>query len=145
VAAFVAFYVLPLNAETPADGSPEKEARTAAAEYEKSQGLRLRQDFWDGSLSGTKGKAIRLQFFKGHTYRLFLATTALENTKGTRLHLMVVDKNGNVLGESKISGPVTTIEVKPRKTGAYMVLMRAELAKGSKERAIPAVMFYGYR
>ncbi|MCB1094599.1 MAG: hypothetical protein KDN22_03370 [Verrucomicrobiae bacterium] len=131
------------HADTPSPGSAERQARKAAAPFEKS-GMRLRQDFWSGSLSGAKGKAIRLQFFKGHTYRLFLAGDQ-STAPGTRYHVMVVDKYGNVLGESTVKGPVTTVEVKPRKTGAYLVLMRAETPKGAKATTIPAVLFYGYQ
>jgi hypothetical protein len=132
------------RADTPSAESAEAQARKAAAVYVKSEGLRLRQDFWSGSLSGKKGKAIRLQLFKGNTYRLFLAGGTKGAGSGSRYHIMVIDNSGNVLAESAVKGPATTVEVKPRKTGAYMVLMRAETPKGSKSDTIPAVLFYGY-
>lgn len=144
----------PVHGDTPGDaparrspepGSAEQVARKAAAPFEKEKGFRLRQDFWNGSLSGSKGKAIRLQLFKGNTYRLILAAGAKEGAAGTRLHVMVIDRKGTVIGESKVTGPTTTVEVTPRKTGAYMVLMRAEVSGGDKDRGIPAVLFYGYK
>ena len=46
-------------------------------------------------------------------------------------HVMVIDRNGNVLGESELSSRVATVEVTPRKTGAYMVLMRADVRRRS--------------
>lgn len=144
IIAVVGGIFLSAQADTEQSGSAESTARAAAAPYVKSQGLRLRQDFWQGALSGTKGKAIRLQFFKGHSYRLFLATNAAEKAAGTRLHVMVVDKSGNVLGESALVGPASSVEVKPKKTGAYMILLRAEATTGNKNRKIPAVLFYGY-
>jgi hypothetical protein len=124
-------------------GSAEAEARKAASSYEK-KGMRLRQDGWRGVLSGDKGKAIRLQFFKGHEYRLFLATGAKEKKAGTKVHVMVVDGGGNVLAESPLKDNVATFSVKPSRTGTYMVLMRAEVS-GRKKRKIPAVLFYGYQ
>ena len=124
-------------------GSPEDEARKEAAPFEK-KGMRLRQDFWSGELTQEKGKAIRLQFFKGHEYRLFLAAGAEEKETGTKMHVMVIDGLGNVLAESKTKGHVATLTVKPPGTGSYMILMRTE-AKGLKDRKIPAVLFYGYQ
>ena len=70
---FATLCAIPLRGDEPPPGSPEAIAREAAAKYEKSQKLRIRQDFWSGELTGAKGKAIRLQFFKGHRYRVFLA------------------------------------------------------------------------
>ena len=137
--------MLSARADTPPVGSAEAQARKAAAVYVKSEGLRLRQDFWSGVLSRTKGKAIRLQLFKGNTYRMFLAGGTKGASAGSRYHVMVIDNAGNVLAESAVKGPVTTVELKPRKTGAYMVLMRVEAPKGSKSDTIPAVLFYGYR
>ena len=123
---------------------PEKAARAAAAKYEKRKGFRLRQDFWSGVLSGVKGKAIRLQFFKGNKYRLFLAAAEAEKKAKTKLHVMVIDRAGNVIAESRGGDNVATVEVKPPKTGAYMILMRAELPDKSSNRNIPTVLFYGY-
>ncbi len=125
--------------------SPEYAAIMLAAPYVQSDHFELREDYWSGRVSGKTGTAVRLQFFKRNTYRLFFATEAAEAAKGTKLEIRVFDRDNHQVAMSGAQeGSAVMAELDPPATGLYLVLMRAEIKQGSAERQLPCVLFYGY-
>ncbi|CAN5185531.1 hypothetical protein BH23VER1_BH23VER1_24420 [soil metagenome] len=124
--------------------SPEYAAITLAAPDIKRDKFELRDDFWSGELREEAGKAIRLQLFKGNTYKLFFAVGTDEAEKGTKVFLKVMSRENEVVAESKgKKGSATSVEIDPPATGLYLVLMRIE-TKGDDDRSVACALFYGY-
>jgi len=126
------------------EGSPEAAALEVAAPLlENKKGFLLREDYWKGELSQERGKAVRLQFFKGNSYKLILATGAEAAGQGAKVFLQIIDLDNKVVAASQTgekAGATALVTVNPKKTGAHLVLMRVE---GGRKSA-PAVLFYGY-
>lgn len=128
--------------------APEHEALSAASPYLGNEKFSLRQDYWQGSLTTKAGTAIKLQFFKGNTYRLFFAVAPSTLPKKGTVHLHLFNAaNEEVASASGEPGkPVVDLHFENTlKTGLYLVLMRVELPPGPLvEEEVPAVMFYGW-
>lgn len=129
--------------------APEHEALTAASPYLADENFSLRQDYWQGDLTTRTGKGLKLQFFKGNTYRLFFAVAPSALPKDGTLHLHLYNAAGeevaHVPGEA--GKPAVDLHFENTlKTGLYLVLMRVELPPGPlAEEDVPAVMFYGWQ
>ena len=123
--------------------SPEGQARLEAAKAKK--GLKVRGDCWRGEISGEKGRAVRLQLFKGLTYELYLAAGAGEKGKGTKMHIGVMNRESELVAKAVGKGHVAKLVFSPEATGTYMVLLRAELTSGDAKRAVPCALVMGYR
>lgn len=128
-------------------GSPEAEARRVAAPFvEKREGFRLREQPWLGELSLERGKAIRVQFFRGHAYQLFAATSKAEGAKGTKVQITVVDAENRVVAQGGGKASAVALEFKPDGTGLYLVLMRVvpDEDEPPGDRRVPVAFLYGY-
>lgn len=123
--------------------SPEGQARLEAGKANK--GLKVRGDCWRGEISGEKGRAVRLQLFKGLTYELYLAAGSGEKGKGTKMHLGVMDRESVLVAKGEGKGHVAKLVFSPAATGSYMVLLRAELTRGEAKRVVPCALVMGYR
>jgi hypothetical protein len=139
----------PLAVETAGypEGSAERAALAVASRYLGDDGFTLRQDYWQGELTATAGKAVRLQFFPHTKYRLFLAAGEGSLPKGAKLHLRVMDRGMNevAVGTTKFKSTVASLKFEPEKTGLYLVLMRLEAPEeADKEARVRCVLFYGY-
>lgn len=131
----------------PAD-SGEHQALSAATRYLGNDDFTIRNDYWKGIVTTSKGTALRLQFFKGNTYRLFYGVSTKTLPEDARLHLHLFDaKEKEVASISGAPGQAAialNLE-KVRKTGLYLVLMRIEPREGpSVEIEVPSVLFYGW-
>ena len=132
--------------EFPVD-SPHHAALKAAEPYLANEAFELRQEFWGGDLSGEKGKAVRLQFFKGNTYRVFLAAPLVAMKVGGRLNLALVDPSGRKVAKasSKAGEGAVVVKLEAKESGLHMVLMSIDPPKGAgREASMPCVMYYGY-
>ncbi len=130
----------------PAD-TPEHAALTAASSYLEDADFMLREDYWKGSVTPQTGKAVRLQFFKGNTYRFFFAIEPEKANAATTLSVRIYDAQSRevALTQSKPAETATALNFKPKATGLYLVLMGVEIAEGTNPyRDYPAVMFYGF-
>ena len=127
--------------------SPHHAALAAVEPYLENEAFELRQEFWGGELAGEKGKALRLQFFKGNTYRLFLAGPLVAMKVGGRLNLAVVDPSGRKIANesSKAGDGAVVVKLKAKKSGLYLVLMSIDPPKDApRDASLPCVMYYGY-
>jgi hypothetical protein len=128
--------------------SPEHQALTASTPYLGNDAFTLRNDYWTGSVSTASGTAVRLQFFKGNVYRLFLGVAPPKLPEGARLHLHIFnDQSEEVITAAAEPGQAAVVLnfEKVRKTGLYLVLMRVEARPGpAAEAQVPAVLFYGW-
>lgn len=128
--------------------SPEHQALTAASPYLGNDAFTLRNDYWTGAVTTDAGTAVRLQFFKGNVYRLFLGASPPKLPEGARLHLHIFnDQSEEVISASSPAGqPAVVLNFeKVRKTGQYLVLMRIEPRPGpAAPVAVPSVLFYGW-
>jgi len=129
--------------------APEHEALTEASAFLGDEKFSLRQDYWQGALTTKAGTAIRLQFFKGNTYRLFFGVAPSTLPKDGKLQLHLYNAaNEEVAGATGEAGkPALALHFENTlKTGLYLVLMRVELPPGPlAEEEVPAVMFYGWQ
>ncbi|MEM8955620.1 MAG: hypothetical protein AAGD22_15815 [Verrucomicrobiota bacterium] len=127
--------------------SPHFSALTAAEPYLENEDFELREEFWGGELSGEKGKAVRLQFFAGNTYRVILAAPLVAMKVGGELNLALVDPSGRRVAKAsskKGEGAVVMKHV-AKKSGLYMVLMSIEPPRGApRDASMPCVMYYGF-
>lgn len=131
----------------PAD-SGEHQALSAATRYLGNDDFTIRNDYWKGIVTTSKGTALRLQFFKGNTYRLFYGVSTKTLPEDARLHLHLFDAKekevASISGAPGQAAIVLNLE-KVRKTGLYLVLMRIEPREGpSVEIEVPSVLFYGW-
>ena len=128
--------------------SPEHQALTASSPYLGNDKFTLRNDYWKGALSTDNGTAIRLQFFKGNTYRFFLGADTTALPAGAKLHLHIFDtKEKEVATSSGQAGqPSVALHLeKVRKTDSYLILMRVEPQAGPAAVVkVPAALFYGW-
>ena len=127
--------------------SPEHGALVAASPYLGSDKFHLRQDYWRGELGRNQGKAIRLQFFKGNTYRFFFSVSPKLIDKNARLVLEIYDPASKLVAEVEAvpGDSIAALHFKPGKTDLYLVLMRVEPAGDEPLRQdFPAVLFYGF-
>lgn len=127
--------------------SPEHAALTAASSYLENDDFMLREDYWKGNVTAQTGKAVRLQFFKGNTYRFFFAIEAEKANDVTSLSMRIYDTKSREVAATKAepTQPAAAMTFKPKATGLYLVLMGVELAEGSNPyRDYPAVLFYGF-
>ncbi len=139
---------LPQGSPFPPD-APEHEALTAASPFLDGGDFSLRRDYWQGSLTTKTGRGLKLQFFKGNTYRLFFGVAPSALPKDGTLHLHLYNAAGEEVahapGEAGKSAVALHFE-NTLKTGLYLVLMRVELPPGPlAEEEMPAVMFYGWQ
>jgi hypothetical protein len=140
----------PLSAQKASDfpeDSPHHAALAAAEPYFANENFELRQEFWGGELSGEKGKAVRLQFFKGNTYRVFLAGPLVAMKVGGRLNVALVDPSGRKVGKasSKEGEGAVVLKLEAKQSGLYMVLMSIDPPKAApRDASLPCVMYYGY-
>lgn len=123
----------------------EKNASVAAQEHkDKTKGFNVRAQPWRGVLGKEKGKAVRIQLFKGNTYRFFIAVSRDVAAKGVAPVAQVVDAEFNRLAESgKPKDGVTVLEISPAATGMYMILIRADSSEKSPDE-FAAAMIYGF-
>lgn len=128
--------------------APEHEALTAASPFLGDENFSLRQDYWKGHLTTKAGTAMKLQFFKGNTYRLFFGVAPSSLPKKGTLHLHVFnianEEVARAAGEEGATAVALHFE-NTLSTGLYLVLMRVELPPGPlAEEEVSAVMFYGW-
>jgi len=127
--------------------SPEHAALTAASSYLENDNFMLREDYWKGNVTAQTGKAVRLQFFKGNTYRFFFAIEAKKANDTTSLSMRIYDAQSREVAavKSEPAQTATAMTFQPKATGLYLVLMGVELAEGSNPYSdYPAVLFYGF-
>ncbi|MFZ4763451.1 MAG: hypothetical protein ACOYMN_00755 [Roseimicrobium sp.] len=127
----------------PADEVEQVEtAVVSLAEAQEKDGFDFRADIWERELTPELGKAVRVQFFKGNEYRVCLAVSP---KSGVQIAAHVLDIDGSPV-ENKIvttdGGWGTTLHVKPKRTGVYVVVVRH--ASGKQKAAICA-MISGYK
>lgn len=130
------------------DNSPEHQALTMASPFLGNEDFTLRNDYWQGKVATDGGTAVRLQFFKGNTYRLFFGSHTDELPKTAKLHLHIFDSKdkevATVSGEPGQAAVALHFE-KTRKTGLYLVLMRIVPQPGPVAPVeVPGVLFYGW-
>lgn len=128
--------------------SPEHQALVLASPFLGNEAFTLRNDYWKNEVSTESGKAVRLQFFKGNTYRLFFGASTEALPKTAKLHLHIFDSKdkevATVAGEPGQAAVALHFE-KTKKTGLYLVLMRIEPQPGpAQEVSVPSVLFYGW-
>lgn len=129
--------------------APEHQALTAASPSLGDEAFTLRQDYWKGVLTTGTGSAVKLQFFKGNTYRLFFGVAPSTLPKGATLHLHVFNSDNEEVsaasGEPGEAAAALHFE-NTLGTGLYLILMRVALPPGPlEETEIPGVMFYGWQ
>lgn len=128
--------------------APEHEALTIASPFLGGEGFSLRQDYWKGRLTTKAGTAMKLQFFKGNTYRLFFGVAPSALPKKGTLHLHIFNTANEEVARAAGEEGATAVALhfeNTLQTGLYLVLMRVELPPGPlAEEEIPAVMFYGW-
>lgn len=139
------------GAEAFAAESPEHQALTLASPFLERPAFTLREDYWKGDVSPSLGHAVKLQFFKGNVYRLFMGINTKKKPIGSTLHLHIFNEKGDEVAHATSAGsqPYSTmLEFKAKKTDAYLVLMRLELAgddnKTEPKGTFPCVLFYGW-
>ncbi len=128
--------------------SAEHQALTSATPYLGNDDFTLRNDYWKGMVTTDSGTAVRLQFFKGNTYRLFFGTSVDHLPETARLHLHIFDSRerevSTVSGEPGQAAIVLNFENR-RKSELYLVLMRIEPQPGpTAPVSVPSVLFYGW-
>jgi len=131
------------------EDSPEHQALSLASPFLGDEAFKLRNEYWTGRLSTTNGRAVRLQFFKGNLYRLFLGVAPAGLAPGARLKVHVVDERSEVVasaeGEPGAAAVALFLEEPPR-TGLYLVLMTIDAGPGPlAELEAEAVLFYGWK
>lgn len=131
------------------EDSPEHQALSLAQESLAESGFSLREDYWQGILSGDTGKALRLQFFKRNEYRLYVGVAPKALPPKGKLDLRIFDSENNevaaMMGEPDEAAVELTFNNKVR-TGLFLVLMRIEVPPGPLEVSdVPAVLFYGWK
>lgn len=128
--------------------APEHEALTAASPFLGEENFSLRQDYWKGRLTTSSGTAMKLQFFKGNTYRLFFGVAPSALPKKGTLHIHIFNTANEEVARAAGEAGATAVALhfeNTLRTGLYLVLMRVELPPGPlAEAEIPAVMFYGW-
>lgn len=146
--------LVPARAQTPRASpfppdAPEHEALTAAGPFLGDEKFSLRQDYWQGVLTTKAGTAVKLQFFKGNTYRLFFGVAPSTLPKDGTLQLYLFnaanEEVARAIGEP--GKPALALHFENTLgTGLYLILMRVELPPGPlAEEDVPAVMFYGWQ
>lgn len=120
-------------------------AGTAAQEFKnKTKGFSVRAQPWRGVLGKEKGKAVRIQLFKGNKYRFFIAVGRDVAGQGVAPAAQIVDADFNRLAESgKAKNGVAVVEFSPDATAMYMVLIRADSTDKSPDE-FAAAMVYGF-
>ncbi|MCC6884725.1 MAG: hypothetical protein WBE58_24840 [Verrucomicrobiales bacterium] len=138
-------------AEAFTEDSPEHQALLLASPFLERPAFTLREDYWQGGLSPELGHAVKLQFFKGNVYRLFMGIHTKKKPTGATLHLHIFNEKGDEVAHATSAGtqPFSAmLEYKSRKTGAYLILMRLETApedsKTDPKTGFPCVLFYGW-
>ncbi len=128
--------------------APEHEALTAASPFLGDENFSLRQDYWKGRLTTRSGTAMKLQFFKGNTYRLFFGVAPSALPKKGTLHLHIFNTANEEVARAAGEAGATAVALhfeNTLRTGLYLVLMRVEMPPGPLvDEEIPAVMFYGW-
>jgi hypothetical protein len=129
--------------------SPEHQALSAASPSLADEAFSLRQDYWKGDLTTRAGTALKLQFFKGNTYRLFFGVAPSALAPGAILHLHLIDSSNAEVSHAAGKPGEAAVALhfeNTLKTGLYLVLMRVELPPGPlTETEVPAAMFYGWQ
>lgn len=130
---------------SPLRAGEEKDMEEALLKLSKPHekaGFDFRADIWQRELQPEVGKAVRIQMFKGNEYRVCVSVAP---GTGVKVAAHVLDFEGKP-AESKIEtsddGSGTTLHVKPKNTGVYLVVVR--YAGGEKRKAICG-MITGYR
>lgn len=129
--------------------SPEHQALTAAGPALADVAFALREDYWNGELTTSTGKAVKLQFFKRNTYSLFFGTAPSALPPGSSLHLNIFNTENEevaaVSGKPGEAAVALTFE-NTIKSGSFLILMRVDVPPGPFAAAdIPAVLFYGWK
>jgi len=130
--------------------SPEHQALTASSPYLAEEEFYLRNDYWKGEVTLESGTAMRLQFFKGNTYRLFFGAAKDKLPPGAKLHLHIFDSKSKEVATAsgKPDEAAAVLNHKNKKTGLYLIMMRIEVAESSEKdetEKIPSVLFYGWK
>jgi hypothetical protein len=128
--------------------SPEHAALSEASSYLEDEEFMLREDYWKGAVTPQTGKAVRLQFFKGNTYRFFFAIEPEKATPATHLSMRIYDAQSRevALGEAEAEKAALALSFAPTSTGLYLVLMGVDVDESANTyREYPAVMFYGFK
>ena len=133
------FPVAPMHAD---EVSQVEDAVVSLAKQQEKKGFDFRADIWERELTPDLGKAVRVQFFKGNEYRVCVAVSP---KSGVKIAAHVLDVEG-APAESKVEpaegGWGTTLHVKPKRTGVYMVVIRHA---GGTEKATLCAMITGYK
>lgn len=131
------------------EDSPEHQALTLASPFLGDSSFKLRNEYWTGRLSTANGRAVRLQFFRGNHYRLFLGVAPAGLPPGARVQIHVVDDRSEVVAEASGEPGETAVALfleEPPRTGLYLVLMSIDPGPGPlAETETDAVLFYGWR
>ncbi len=100
---------------------------------------KVREQSWKGVFEPGRGRAIRVQLFRGKDYRFVFGT---EGADGVHI-LGLMDRENRVVARTKPgkAGAISVMEFSPKGTGTYLVLLRADGI--AKKRA--GVMIYAYR
>lgn len=134
-----------IGAISPLFAGEEKEMEEALLKLSKPHekaGFDFRADIWQRELQPEMGKAVRIQMFKGNEYRVCIAVAP---SSGVKVAAHVLDFEGKAIEtktETTDDGSGTTLHVKPKSTGVYLVVVRH--AGGEKHKAVCG-MITGYR
>jgi len=117
----------------------EKVRAKAGVVADGEEAWKVRQQSWKGVFEPGKGRAVRVQLFRGKDYRFVFGT---ESLKGVHI-LGLMDGENRVVArtESGKPGTISVMEFSPKATGTYLVLLRADGI--AKKRA--GAMVYAYR
>jgi hypothetical protein len=140
----LAFLLLSAATNTVRGSAPDEEAAERAVAslvvpLEK-QGFDFRADVWERELKPDLGKAVRLQLFKGNDYRVCIAVPA---ESGVEIEAHVLDDTGKPVEENiQGKGFGRTLQVKPKRTGVYVVTIRQS---GGKKIPVTCALIMGYK
>ena|ERR1022692_604588 len=123
----------------PDEEAAERAVVSLVAPLEKA-GFDFRADVWERELKPDLGKAVRLQLFKGNDYRVCVAVSS---QSGVKIEAHVLDVSGKPVEEKTESkGWGTTLFLKPKHTGVYVVTIRET---DGRQQPATVAMIMGYK
>ena len=120
-------------------GLDERVQAKAGMTAEGQETWKVREQVWKGVFEPGKGRAVRVQLFRGKDYRFAFGTSS-----AVGVHILGLMDGGNrVVAQTEPgkAGAVSVMEFSPQTTGTYLVLLRVDgIAKKQ-----PGAMIYAYR
>ncbi len=119
------------------------DAHSAALEgamEQVSEGFKIRQEYWKGTVKAGEQKLVKHQLFKGNQVWFWLGTSTEAEVK---LEIDVFDAKGVKVSAAKRSGSdFAAVHVDPKKTGTYYVVFRIT---GKTKDDIDWALVYGWK